>query len=261
MIEFGKTLRAAREAKGLSVEQLAKATCMLSRVVNDLENENFSRLPAPIYGRGFVKLYCEQVGLDPKPMIAEFMEILNGRRDDADRGRSAGPAASAAIRPGPVRPAAAEPAPAEPEPATATETTPDPAPAVEPAPADDLFSMSTPQTEPAPAPSVAPKASRYAAAYGDLISDDTDASWAPSPSLWRWAVVTVAAIAFLALVALGLRALYHATSSAPEPIDGTTAAALGENTAGGQRTAATGARTKAADEPRTPMDIPSLYID
>ncbi|MBQ6522561.1 MAG: helix-turn-helix domain-containing protein, partial [Atopobiaceae bacterium] len=78
MIEFGKTLRSAREAKGLTVEQLAKATCLLPHVVEDLEKEDFSRLPAPIYGRGFVKLYCEQVGLDPKPMVAEFMDILNG---------------------------------------------------------------------------------------------------------------------------------------------------------------------------------------
>ena len=64
MIEFGKTLRAAREAKGYTVSQLAEATRLMHQVVEDLENENFTRIPAPIYGRGFVKLYCEAVGLD-----------------------------------------------------------------------------------------------------------------------------------------------------------------------------------------------------
>ena len=81
MIEFGKTLRLAREAKGYSVSQLAEATRMINQTIEDLENENFTRIAAPIYGRGFVKLYCEEVGLDPKPMIAEFMEIFNGNRE------------------------------------------------------------------------------------------------------------------------------------------------------------------------------------
>ena len=58
MIEFGKTLKSAREAKGLSVAQVAEATRLLPRIVEDLEKEDFSHLPAPIYGRGFVKLYC-----------------------------------------------------------------------------------------------------------------------------------------------------------------------------------------------------------
>ena len=80
MIEFGETLRRAREAKGLSVDELAKATHMMTRQVEAMEREDFSGFAAPIYGRGFVKLYCEAVGLDPKPMIAEFMDLFNGRR-------------------------------------------------------------------------------------------------------------------------------------------------------------------------------------
>ena len=80
MIEFGKTLRLAREAKGYTVSQLAEMTRMIHQTIEDLENENFTRIAAPIYGRGFVKLYCEAVGLDPKPMIAEFMEIFSGNR-------------------------------------------------------------------------------------------------------------------------------------------------------------------------------------
>jgi transcriptional regulator with XRE-family HTH domain len=81
MIEFGKTLRLAREAKGYTVSQLAEITRMIHQTIEDLENENFTRIAAPIYGRGFVKLYCEAVGLDPKPMVAEFMEIFSGNRE------------------------------------------------------------------------------------------------------------------------------------------------------------------------------------
>ena len=79
MIEFGKTLRAAREAKGLTTGQIAERTHMMVQTVEGLENENFSKIVAPIYGRGFVKLYCETVGLDPKPMVDAFMEIYADR--------------------------------------------------------------------------------------------------------------------------------------------------------------------------------------
>ena len=123
MIEFGKTLKSAREAKGLSVAQVAEATRLLPRIVEDLEKEDFSHLPAPIYGRGFVKLYCEEVGLDPKPMIAEFMDILNGGRGG-----------DAKERPAAVPPPAPAPA-AAPEPITAPE--PPLRPAVKPAPIDE----------------------------------------------------------------------------------------------------------------------------
>ena len=85
MIEFGETLRKAREARGLTTGQVADSTHMMVQMVEDLENEDFSKIAAPIYGRGFVKLYCEAVGLDPKPLIAEFMDIFNGNRPPAIR--------------------------------------------------------------------------------------------------------------------------------------------------------------------------------
>lgn len=78
MIEFGKSLKAARETKGLTVSQLAEATHILTQIVEGLENEDFTKIVAPIYGRGFVKLYCEAVGLEPKPFIEQFMFLYNG---------------------------------------------------------------------------------------------------------------------------------------------------------------------------------------
>ena len=80
MIEFGKTLRTARESKGLTPGQIAEKTHMMVQIVEGLENEDFSKIVAPIYGRGFVKLYCEAVGLEPKPLVDAFMEIYSGNR-------------------------------------------------------------------------------------------------------------------------------------------------------------------------------------
>ena len=81
MSSFGETLRNAREAKGLTCSQVASQTHMLVQIVEEMEREDFHRIPAPIYGRGFVKLYCEAVGLEAKPFIDEFMAIYNGTRD------------------------------------------------------------------------------------------------------------------------------------------------------------------------------------
>lgn len=80
-MSFGETLRTAREAKGLSAKQIAESTHLLVQVVEGLENEDFRRIPAAIYGRGFVKLYCEAVGLEPKPLQAEFMALYSANRD------------------------------------------------------------------------------------------------------------------------------------------------------------------------------------
>lgn len=273
MIEFGKTLKSAREAKGLSVAQLAEATHLLPRVVEDLEKEDFSRLPAPIYGRGFVKLYCEQVGLDPKPMIAEFMDILNGSRDTVVREHPAAvpPPAPA---PAPVNHAPIQAAPViQPEPITAPE--PPIRPAVKPVPADDLFAAAESRDaaqiladtaatpEPAPAAPAAPKLSRYATSYDNLVSDEPGARWTASPAIWRWVVVGVVAAAFLVLVFLGLRALYRATSPEPAPIDETTAAALGESAKPESAAPAPvpDEKAKLANAGRTPMDIAPLYVD
>ncbi len=104
MIEFGKTLRAAREAKGLTTGDIAQRTHMMIQTVEGLESEDFSRIVAPIYGRGFVKLYCETVGLEPKPMIDSFMELFNGTKSKESNKETPAPApepAPAEIAPAP----------------------------------------------------------------------------------------------------------------------------------------------------------------
>ena len=80
MTYFGETLRKAREAKGLTTSQVAEQTRILVQIINAMEKEDFSRIKAAIYGRGFVKLICECLEIDPKPLVAEFMDIYEGRR-------------------------------------------------------------------------------------------------------------------------------------------------------------------------------------
>ena len=140
MIDFGDTLRKAREDKGLTIAQISDMTHMMPQQVEDLEHENFSRIAAPIYGRGFVKLYCEAVGLDPKPLVAEFMDIFNGTRAPTIRMRPGG-----AAKPKPVRAVASAPTPQN-------APTPAPAPAPQPIPQPEPPPVPEPAPEPVPQP-------------------------------------------------------------------------------------------------------------
>lgn len=75
---FGEILRNARVQKGLTPSDVAESTHMLVQVVEGLEKEDFRRIAAPIYGRGFVKLYAELLELDPEPLISDFMNLYSG---------------------------------------------------------------------------------------------------------------------------------------------------------------------------------------
>ena len=69
----GATLRAAREKRHLSVAEVVEATRIKTHIVQALENDDYSAIPAPLYGKGFIKLYAECVGLDPTPLIRQYL--------------------------------------------------------------------------------------------------------------------------------------------------------------------------------------------
>lgn len=59
----GQRLRAAREAAGLSVSEVAERLKMPVRVVESLEAEDWSRLGAPVFIRGQLRSYARLLGL------------------------------------------------------------------------------------------------------------------------------------------------------------------------------------------------------
>jgi transcriptional regulator with XRE-family HTH domain len=84
---LGEILKNAREQRGLTPSAVAESTHLKVQVVEDLEREDFKRIAAPIYGRGFVKLYAEFMQLDPEPLIRDFMELFAGDQVPAVRMR------------------------------------------------------------------------------------------------------------------------------------------------------------------------------
>lgn len=84
---LGEILRKARIEKGLTISEVAESTHLLSQVVEGLENENFRRIAAPIYGRGFVKLYAQLLDLDPAPLVEDFNRLYRAEREEPSRHR------------------------------------------------------------------------------------------------------------------------------------------------------------------------------
>ncbi len=72
MDSIGQTLRKARQAKKMSVVEVARATNALSKQIEALEADKFDVFPAAIYAQGFIRLYAECVGLDPQPLLQAY---------------------------------------------------------------------------------------------------------------------------------------------------------------------------------------------
>jgi cytoskeletal protein RodZ len=75
MATLGQRLKEAREKKQATASQAAAATRMKIQTLEALENDDFSRIAAPMYAKGFLKLYAEYLGLDAAPLIREYMEL------------------------------------------------------------------------------------------------------------------------------------------------------------------------------------------
>jgi len=71
--DFGRTLREARERRGLSLRQIASATKISLLTLEALERNDIARLPGGIFSRAFVRSYAIQVGLDPEETVRDFL--------------------------------------------------------------------------------------------------------------------------------------------------------------------------------------------
>lgn len=68
-MSVGAQLRAAREARGLSVGDVAFSLKLNPRQVEALETDRFDLLPGRAFARGFLKNYARHLELDPRPLL------------------------------------------------------------------------------------------------------------------------------------------------------------------------------------------------
>lgn len=76
----GERLRIAREAKGLSLEDVARQTRIPVRHLEHIEREEWDALPAITYSVGFARSYANTIDLDGAQIGAEVREQLGGAR-------------------------------------------------------------------------------------------------------------------------------------------------------------------------------------
>ena len=75
MREIGDILRAAREEKGLTVDDLYQRTRIRARLIQALEDGDISRVPGGmVYVKGFLRALCEELGLDYADLAGMLVE-------------------------------------------------------------------------------------------------------------------------------------------------------------------------------------------
>ncbi len=71
-MSVGAALQRARNARGLTCEQLTSRTRIPLRIIVAMERDDWTKVPGGIFARGYVRAYAKEVGLDANELAARF---------------------------------------------------------------------------------------------------------------------------------------------------------------------------------------------
>ena len=69
----GERLKSARLQKGLSLEEVHKKTRVHFNILKAIEEDSLVNF-SPVYIKGFIKIYCKFLGIDPKDCMPDYKE-------------------------------------------------------------------------------------------------------------------------------------------------------------------------------------------
>jgi cytoskeleton protein RodZ len=72
MPAVGAYLRELRERQGVSIDEIARSTRVLHHYLEALESDDLASLPAPVFARGFIRAYCQALGVPADEAIALY---------------------------------------------------------------------------------------------------------------------------------------------------------------------------------------------
>jgi len=72
MPALGEEFRIAREARGLTLSDVAEQIHIRSVYLNAIENEDWKSIGAPVYVRGFIRTYARYLGKDAEDAVGRF---------------------------------------------------------------------------------------------------------------------------------------------------------------------------------------------
>ncbi len=79
---LGSLLKRSRTRQNKSLKDASEATRIHTPSLQALEDDNFAALPAEVFVRGFIKLYAEYLGLDPKDTIKHYIAQNNTDQEE-----------------------------------------------------------------------------------------------------------------------------------------------------------------------------------
>jgi cytoskeleton protein RodZ len=85
MKRLGEFLRGERQARGISLQQIAADTRISMKMLQAIEEGDGEQLPAPVLIKGFLRAYAQRIGLDPEDVILEYQDLIEevGSRQEA----------------------------------------------------------------------------------------------------------------------------------------------------------------------------------
>ena len=84
----GQTLRQTREAKGLTLTEVAKQLHLTEQSVKHLEADQFEQLSGTTFARGYLRSYAKLLGLNAEPLVQAFDQSLGSQRVQASQPKS-----------------------------------------------------------------------------------------------------------------------------------------------------------------------------
>jgi cytoskeletal protein RodZ len=74
-VDFGRYLSQQRELRGLSRDDVARATKISPAIITALETGQTERLPGRVFVINYVRAYAQVIGLAPEEAVLRFEEI------------------------------------------------------------------------------------------------------------------------------------------------------------------------------------------
>ena len=71
----GQVLRAEREALGVTTRDVAETLNLSITMVEAIEADDYERMPAAVFARGYIRAYARLLDLDPEPIVARYPEV------------------------------------------------------------------------------------------------------------------------------------------------------------------------------------------
>jgi len=77
MESLGETLRQAREARALTLEEVERQTRIRVKFLRALESDDFSVFPSDIHAKGFLRNYAQFLGLNAEALVTQYGDLTD----------------------------------------------------------------------------------------------------------------------------------------------------------------------------------------